>query len=204
MLKIKSSAQEVLTFAIDVDGADEKDTAATFRITHEGIEYGFETTIKNKEVTVNLPALDTVMPALKDRDILESKLDVEVKGEFILHPWSDQISIEKPVQVKANVVESKRVEQTKPQVKVAAKKQTVVKEQKKDTPYQAYVRGKMKEMGIKSIQGLDKEKKKEFFEKVDKGWKSKDEKKESKNPVRQESQKQLGQMVDKFIKELET
>lgn len=44
------------------------------------------------------------------------------------------------------------------------------------TPYQLYFDKKLKEWGIKSPTELDDAKKKKFFEEVDKGWKSKDEK----------------------------
>jgi len=42
--------------------------------------------------------------------------------------------------------------------------------------YEKYFQGKMKENGIKSIKGLSDSEKKIFFDKVDKGWKSKVEK----------------------------
>jgi sugar-specific transcriptional regulator TrmB len=49
--------------------------------------------------------------------------------------------------------------------------------------YQKYFQAKLKKFGVKSPSELSDEKKKEFFDEVDKGWKGKDEKAEKNESV---------------------
>jgi len=48
-------------------------------------------------------------------------------------------------------------------------------EKEKDSKYSSYFQSMMKKFGIQSIKGLEADKKKKFFDAVDKGWKAKKE-----------------------------
>ena len=82
MIDIKSSAEEQLTFEMDLRAASDKEIEVKFRLEHEGIEYGFDGKIKGSEIIVDLPALDTVIPKLKDKDVLNAKLEA-VANDFV-------------------------------------------------------------------------------------------------------------------------
>ena len=130
MIDIKSSAEERLTFAMDLKSASERDVDVKFRLTHENVEYGFTGAIKGGEIVVNLPALDTVIPGLKDKDVLNAKLEAVANGDMYLSAWSDTIQIERPVQLKAAVKESATIEEETPVLQVSSVKKTIIKESK--------------------------------------------------------------------------
>ena len=130
MIDIKSSAEERLTFAMDLKSASEKDVEVKFRLMHENVEYGFTGTIKGGEIVVNLPALDTVIPSLKDKDVLTARLEAVANGDMYLKAWSDTIQIERPVHLKAAVKESATIVDEKPALQVSSVKKTVIRESK--------------------------------------------------------------------------
>lgn len=111
MIDVKSSVGQKLTFDIDIQGATENDIMGKMRIAKEGIEYGFDAVIEEGKMTVDLPALDTVILDLKDGTVLESKLDIIANNEFFTEAWKDNIKIERPVSVKATVTESTETKQ---------------------------------------------------------------------------------------------
>ena len=127
MIDIKSSTGQKLTFDIDVQGATEKDIVGKMRIQREDVEYGFDAVIEDGKMTVDLPALDTVMLDLKNGAVLESKLDIIANSEFYTEAWKDSIKIERPIAVKATVTESTSTKK-KVTVKVSKSGKAVVTE----------------------------------------------------------------------------
>lgn len=115
MLELKSTVGQQLTFDIDIQGASEKDVVGKLRITSEKVEYGFDVVIEGGKIQVDIPALDTIVPNLKDGTLLESRLEVVANKEFFTEAWKDQIKVIRPIEVKATVSESA---QKAPTVKV--------------------------------------------------------------------------------------
>ena len=111
MLKLKSSKSSKLVFDLTIEGVDASEVDPKFRITYESVEYGFDAIIEKNQISILLPPLNLVMPELKNKDILEARLDVVANGEFFSQPWTDQIEINRPIQVKASVKESTVVEE---------------------------------------------------------------------------------------------
>ena len=130
MIDIKSTAEERLTFAMDLKSASEKDVEVKFRLMHEDVEYGFTGSKKGGEIVVNLPALDTVIPSLRDKDVLTARLEAVANGDMYLKAWSDTIQIERPVQLRAAVKESATIVDEKPALQVSSVKKTVIRESK--------------------------------------------------------------------------
>jgi len=109
MLKIKSTTGQKLTFDIDVQGTESNNITGKMRIVKENIEYGFDAIIKSGKMIVDLPALDTVILNLENGTVLESKIDIIANNETFTEAWKDNITIERPVEVKATVSESKEI-----------------------------------------------------------------------------------------------
>ncbi len=125
MIQIKSSNEEKLTFEMSIDGASPSEVSAKLRVYHEGIEYGFKVdTGAGSSMNVTLPPLDTVIPSLKNKAVLEARLEVVANGESFLTAWDDQLYIEKPIQMKAAVTEKAEV----PTKKLSAKAAKVTRE----------------------------------------------------------------------------
>jgi hypothetical protein len=72
----------------------------------------------------------------------------------------------------------------------------LLEESEKQKKYQAFFKKALKKFGAKSPAELDDEKKKEFFDYIDKNWKGEDEKKESVKEASVEGSKEFDAVVD--------
>jgi len=134
MIPIKSGKNEQLIFAMQLDSVNPKEVVTKFKITHEGVEYGFDAELTESEVIVNLPALDTIIPNIKNKDVLEAKIDAVANGDMYLDVWRDTLKIDRPPSMKAAVKESVVIEQKKPCIKITSPittNKTPVKKKKK-------------------------------------------------------------------------
>ena len=116
MITFKSNACKKMTFNLGLAGVQLRDLSGNFVLTNEGVQYGFPLTIDEKSVTVEIPALETIIKNLSEARI-EAKLDI-VAGDTFLTPWTDTAKIEIPVEVSA-VVEAVQDEvEDKPKIEI--------------------------------------------------------------------------------------
>jgi hypothetical protein len=105
-----------MTFNLGLAGVQLRDLSGNFVLTNEGVQYGFPLTITEKNVTVEIPALDTVIKDLSEARI-EAKLDI-VAGDTFMTPWTDTAKIEVPVEVSAVVEDIQDETEAKPKIDI--------------------------------------------------------------------------------------
>jgi hypothetical protein len=111
MLKLNAHKGNNINFNIDFNNMEEQPTGF-FRIIHESIEYGFKAHIlgNRNKATVEIPALNKLIPGLKDESLVEVKLEF-VSGCDYVNPWSDTAQIVNPKVKNSITVESVTIEE---------------------------------------------------------------------------------------------
>ncbi len=106
MLKLNVNQEKQLNFEMQFEGIQEVEKVSSFlRIEIEGIEYGFPAQVKQESVTVDLPALKTVVAKkLKEGDEVSAKLEVVANNQH-LTPWKDTFKLSYPLVVEAKIID---------------------------------------------------------------------------------------------------
>jgi hypothetical protein len=105
MLKLNVNQEKQLNFEMQIGGVQADQIVSFLRIEIDEIEYGFPGQVKQESVTVNLPALNTVVARkLKEGDEVSVKLDVIADGRH-LTPWKNTFILSYPLVVEAKIVE---------------------------------------------------------------------------------------------------
>jgi hypothetical protein len=91
-----------ISFDINVQGAQYDDIKGALRIKTNNIEFGFPIEVNDGTVSVNIPPLNELLKNLDDGDVYKAKLEMVVSDQYIV-PWEDDITIEKPVSISAEV-----------------------------------------------------------------------------------------------------
>lgn len=91
-----------ISFDINVQGAQYDDIKGALRIKMDGIEFGFPVEVNEGTVSVTIPPLNELLKNLDDGDTYKAKLEMVVSDQYIV-PWEDDITIEKPVSISAEV-----------------------------------------------------------------------------------------------------
>jgi len=130
MITFKSNACKKMTFNLGLAGVQLRDLSGNFVLTNEGVQYGFPLTITEKNVTVEIPALDTIVKNLSEARI-EARLEI-IAGDTFLTPWTDTAKIEIPVEVSAVVenVQDEVEDKPKIEIKIIEEKDQKVEAQK--------------------------------------------------------------------------
>lgn len=106
MLKLNVNQEKQLNFEMQIEGVQDVEQVSSFlRIEIDGIEYGFPAEVKQESVTVDLPALKTVVAKkLKEGDEVSAKLEVVVNNQH-LTPWKDTFKLSYPLVIEATIVD---------------------------------------------------------------------------------------------------
>ncbi len=105
MLKLNVNQEKQLNFEMQIGGVQVDQIISFLRIEIDGIEYGFPGEVKQESVSVNLPALNTVVARkLREGDEVNVKLDVVADGRH-LTPWKNTFILSYPFVVEAKIVD---------------------------------------------------------------------------------------------------
>lgn len=100
-IKVDIDRGKLITFDLDVQGLDEKEMFGKFRVIINEVEYGFPTTITNKQVEVYVPCLHELLR--KDHsEFLKAKLEIFTDNRYF-QPWEGKLNLIEAASVKAKV-----------------------------------------------------------------------------------------------------
>lgn len=109
MINMNINERKKLKFGVAVSGVQTRDLAGTMRILIDGVEYGFQTSVLDDKILVEIPPLnDIVKTGLREGRTLKAKLDIDI-ADTHLTPWADTIKLITPVTVKASLSEEEDV-----------------------------------------------------------------------------------------------
>lgn len=105
MLKLNVNQEKQLNFEIQISGVQADQLSSFLRIEIDEIEYGFPAQVKQESVTVNLPALKTVVARkLKEGTEVNVKLEIIADGHHLI-PWKDTFILSYPLVIEAKIIE---------------------------------------------------------------------------------------------------
>lgn len=141
MLKLQQNKSKKLTFEIEVGGIEHDHLNGFFRFLLDGIEYGFPLDINKEKMSVELPALSTLVSRqIQEHEVIEARVDIIGNGYYI-NPWKDAMKVSNPISIQSKLIEEKL-----PDVKMSIteseeekKIKPAVKQIKKETKQQPVV-----------------------------------------------------------------
>ena len=96
MIKFNTSKEKTLKFDITVEGISPSVLTYTLRLSENNVDYGFPGKIKNGEVVVTIPPLNTIMKQDRINELKKVKLEIHDAGKsYYMKPFEDTILIEK-------------------------------------------------------------------------------------------------------------
>jgi hypothetical protein len=121
MIEIHNNKEKSIVFEVQLSGITSKELSGHFRMTIDGIEYGFPVEISESSISVDVPGLKSIITRpLRDGEKFKAKLEL-VGNENYMVPWDDSVIVKSAVMVEAKVVEGKHSSK-KPMVKILPEK----------------------------------------------------------------------------------
>jgi len=124
-MELKINESKVLEFNTVIEGGNADDLSAKLRITIDEMEYGFPVKVDGKKIQVKIPPLREYVKEdkLKTKNA-KARLDIVAKGK-VFTPWKDNLEIEIPLEVKAEMTDMKGfLEEADNFIKVSKVKET--------------------------------------------------------------------------------
>jgi len=116
-LKLKVNERRTLQFEVQIGGIDYKELVGTLRVVVDNVEYGFPAEVRSESISVDLPALNSVVRrSLKDDELLMAKLEIIGNG-FYMDPWRSEFRVVSPVKIEARVITEDEEGETKTEKK---------------------------------------------------------------------------------------
>ena len=130
MIEIHSNKDKNIIFEVQVSGINPKELSGHLRLTVDGIEYGFPAEITENSISVDVPALRSIINRpLRSGEKIKAKLEL-VGNDTYIPCWEDSVIVKSAVMVEAKVIETNKSETKKPLVKVITKEKPIMKESK--------------------------------------------------------------------------
>ena len=124
MIEIHNNKEKNIIFEVQLSGITSKELSGHFRMTVDGIEYGFPAEISESSISVDVPGLKNIITRpLRDGEKFKAKLEL-VGNENYMVPWDDSVIVKSAVMVEAKVVEGKYTSK-KPMVKILPEKKLI-------------------------------------------------------------------------------
>ena len=124
MIEIHNNKEKNIIFEVQLSGITSKELSGHFRMTIDGIEYGFPAEISESSISVDVPGLKNIITRpLRDGEKFKAKLEL-VGNENYMVPWDDSVIVKSAVMVEAKVVEGKYTSK-KPMVKILPEKKLI-------------------------------------------------------------------------------
>lgn len=129
MIEITTNQQKNITFESSINGISPQELDGYFRITVDGIEYGFKAKITENVIEVSIPSLKNIIHrTLKESETFQSKLEMYGNG-YYLNPWEGEVKIKSSVMIEAKILDEKNINKSKPSVSI--KENKVIKNKQK-------------------------------------------------------------------------
>ena len=106
-MELKINESKVLEFNTVIEGGKADDLSAKLRITIDEMEYGFPVKVDGKKIQVKIPPLRDYVKEDKLKGSASARLDIVAKGKLFT-PWKDNLEIEIPLEVKAEMTDVKK------------------------------------------------------------------------------------------------
>lgn len=107
-MQLKINESKVLEFNAIIEGGNADDLSGTFRIIIDNVEYGFPISLNDKKIEAKIPPLNSYVKEENLRNVKSAfaRLDIMAKGR-VFTPWKEDISLEIPLEVKAEMTDIK-------------------------------------------------------------------------------------------------
>ena len=106
MIKFNTNKEKTLTFDITVEGINPDQLTYTLRLSEKGIDYGFQGKMKNGEVVVVVPPLNSIMNQKRIDELTKVKLEIhDSENKYYMKPYEDTILIEKEPTLELSIKE---------------------------------------------------------------------------------------------------
>ena len=115
MIVLNMNESKSISFDVSVQGVEVDNLKGALRIVSEGIEYGFPISVSNGSLSVNIPALGSIVKGKMDES-MQAKLEIIADDTYIV-PWEDNIKVESPVVVEAKIKDVKEIKKLNIDVK---------------------------------------------------------------------------------------
>ncbi len=92
-MKLKINEEKIISFDIDISGAEANMFMCRLIIISNNVEYGFPCEITNNHISIKLPIISNIINGLKDNDILKCKIEI-FKNGYYLQPWEGTFEVE--------------------------------------------------------------------------------------------------------------
>jgi hypothetical protein len=124
MIEIHNNKEKNIVFEVQLSGITSKELSGHFRVTIDGIEYGFPAEISESSISVDVPSLKSIITRpLRDGEKFKAKLEL-VGNENYMVPWDEGVVVKSAVMVEAKVIEGK-YSSKKPMVKILPEKKSI-------------------------------------------------------------------------------
>ena len=128
IMELKINESKVLEFNTVIEGGNADDLSGTFRINIDNVEYGFPVSLDGKKIQAKIPPLKDYVKEQNLRNVKNAfaRLDIVAKGK-VFTPWKEDISIEIPLEVKAEMTDIKGfLEEADSIIKISKVKEKIV------------------------------------------------------------------------------
>ena len=108
MLYLNPNKEKVLTFEVELSGADASEITGFVRFIVEGIEIGFPAHVSNGEIkAIITPLKNFLKKPLKNGTVFEAQLQLFTEDDEYFSPWKGEIEVKMPVTVEARLTDEK-------------------------------------------------------------------------------------------------
>jgi len=107
-MELKINESKILEFNTVIEGGKADDLSGTFRIVIDNVEYGFPIKLDDKKIQAKIPPLKDYVREENLRNVKNAfaRLDIVAKGKLFT-PWKEDVSLEIPLEVKAEMTDMK-------------------------------------------------------------------------------------------------
>lgn len=108
-MELKINEPKLLEFKTHIEGTDVDDLKAKVVVTIDGVDYGFLSEVDGSKIKAEIPPLNGFVREENLRGVKKAsaRLDVIAGNKTYFTPWSDNLTLEIPVEVKAEMTEIK-------------------------------------------------------------------------------------------------
>ena len=108
MLDLNVNKNRTLTFEIQLGGINPDQIEGSLTFIIDNIQYGVPVKIKEKEISVNIPPLNSIsLKKFTEGEEIHAKLEAHGNG-YYLNPWNGSFIVKNPIVMEASITENER------------------------------------------------------------------------------------------------
>jgi len=106
MLYLNPNKEKVLTFEVELSGADVSEITGYVRFMVEGVEIGFPAHVSDGEIkSIISPLKNFLKKPLKNGTVFEAQLQLYTEEEEYFSPWKGEIEVKMPITIEAKLAD---------------------------------------------------------------------------------------------------